>query len=148
MPKFNSLKAALEYIDKAKADSMKGLGKKIEDIMKEEIQEQVYDSYKPVDYNRTGQFIESVKTTHTSKDRVEVSWRDNGDWYSIIKRYKGEQPDHMYVIHGHEMGKVWGVGGYRPKTNLVEESTRRVEEEIPDELVRFLRSKGIKAVKK
>ena len=148
MPKFKSIKAALEYVEKAKSDSMKDLGKCIENIMKEEIQTQVYDEYKPKDYKRTYQFINSVEVTDISNDKVEVSWRDNGDWYSVVKRAKNEQPDHMYVIHGHEMGAVWGVRGYRPQTNLVEESTRRAEYEVPDELIKSLRSKGIIAKRK
>ena len=148
MPKFKSLKDVEEYINKAKADSMKELGECVEEIMKEEIEEQVYNAYKPEYYRRTNELFNSPGITKILDDKVEISWRDNGNWYSVIKRAKGEQPDHMYVIHGHEMGKVWGQGGYRPKTNLVEESTRRVEEEIPDELIRFLHSKGIKAIKK
>lgn len=146
MPKFKSLKAALEYIEKAKADSMKEMGECVERIMKEEVQEQVYDAYKPKEYQRTNQLINSVEITDISDDRVEVSWRDNGDWYSVIKRDRGEEPDHMYVIHGHEMGRVWGRE-HLP-TNLVEESKRRTEYEIPDELIKSLRSKGIKARRK
>lgn len=143
MPKFKSLKAALDYIEKAKADSMKELGECIEDIMKEEIQTQVYDAYKPKYYERTNQFIDSVEITDISDNKVQVSWRDNGNWYSVVKRARGEQPDHMYVIHGHEMGTVWGREN-KP-TTLVEESTRRAEYETPDELIKSLRSKGIKA---
>jgi hypothetical protein len=141
MPKFKSIKSALNYFEKSKAASMKDVAKCIEDIMKEEIQEQVYDAYKPQDYVRTGEFIESVKATDITKDRVEVTWRDSGDWTS----YAG---DHMYVIHGHEMGKVYGVGGYRPITNLVDVSKRRVKKEAPDELIKSLRSKGIKVSRK
>ena len=146
MPKFKSLKAALEYIEKAKADSMRELGDCIEDIMKEEIQEQVYDAYQPQEYQRTNQLINSVEITNVSDDKVEVSWRDNGDWYSVIKRARNEEPDHMYVIHGHEMGTVWGREN--EPTNLVEESTRRTKYEIPDELVKSLGSKGIKVRRK
>ena len=146
MPKFKSLKAALNYIEKSKADSMRDMGKCIEDIMKEEIQTQVYDAYKPKYYERTNQFIDSVEITDVSNNRVEVSWRDNGDWYSVIKRARNEQPDHMYVIHGHEMGTVWGREG--EPTNIVEESTRRAEYEVPDELIKSLRSKGINVRRK
>lgn len=143
MPKFKSLDDALRYVERAKEDSLRDLGKHIEDIMKEEIQDQVYDRYDPKTYDRTGQFIDSVKVTDVSHDRVEVTWRNNGDWTS----YAG---DPMYVIHGHEMGKVYGrtSTGYRPKTYLVEESMKRAEREVPDELIEFLRLKGIKAVKK
>ena len=143
MPKFKNLKSALNYIEKAKKRSMKDVGKCIENIMKEEIQDQVYDRYKPTDYDRTGQFINSVEVTDITDDRIEVSWRDNGDWES----YAG---NHMYVIHGHEMGKVYGAtkSGYRPQTNLVEESTRRTEREVPEELIRSLGSKGIKVIRR
>ena len=145
MPKFKSLKDALIYIEKAKVDSMKEIGECVEDIMKEEIEEQVYDAY-PDNEHRTGQLSESVEITKLLDDRVEVSWRDNGDWFSIIKRSNHEKPDHMYVIHGHEMGKVWGR--MNKPTTLVKTSTQRAEKEVPDELIKILRSKGIKARRK
>ena len=145
MPKFKSLNDALKYIEKAKADSMKELGECVEEIMKEEIEEQVYNAY-PDNEHRTGQLGESPEITKILDDRVEISWRDNGNWYSIIKRNRNEEPDHMYVIHGHEMGKVWGR--MNKPTTLVETSTERARKETPDELIKFLRSKGIKATRK
>ena len=145
MPKFKSIKDVEEYINKAKADSMRELGECVEDIMKEEIEEQVYDAY-PDNEHRTGQLIESVEITRILDDKVEISWRDNGDWFSIIKRNNHEKPDHMYVIHGHEMGKVWGR--MNKPTTLVETSTERAEKEVPEELIKILRSKGIKAKRK
>ena len=146
MPTFKSLKAALRYIEDAKAESIRHVGKEVENIMKEEVQEQVYDAYKPKYYERTNQFIDSIAITRMSDDMVEVSWRDNGDWYSVVKRARNEKPDHMYVIHGHEMGMVWGR--HNKPTTLVETSKERVEKEIPDEVIKFLRSKGIKAIRK
>ena len=146
MPKFKSLNDALKYIEKAKADSMKELGECVEDIMKEEIKEQVYEAYKPEYYRRTNELRDSPKVTKILDDRVEISWQDNGNWYSIIKRAKGEEPDHMYVIHGHEMGKVWGR--MNKPTTLVKTSTERARKETPDELIKILGSKGIKATRK
>ena len=146
MPKFKSLNDALKYIEKAKADSMKELGECVEDIMKEEIKEQVYEAYKPEYYRRTNELRDSPKVTKILDDRVEISWRDNGNWYSIIKRNRNEEPDHMYVIHGHEMGKVWGREN--EPTTLVETSTERARKETPDELIKILGSKGIKATRK
>ena len=145
MPKFKSIKDVEEYINKAKADSMRELGECVEDIMKEEIEEQVYDAY-PDNEHRTGQLIESVEITRILDDKVEISWRDNGDWFSIIKRNNHEKPDHMYVIHAHEMGTVWGREN--EPTTLVETSTERAEKEVPEELIKILRSKGIKAKRK
>ena len=145
MPKFKNLKDVENYINKVKADSMRELGECVEDIMKEEIEEQVYDAY-PDNEHRTGQLIESVEITRILDDKVEISWRDNGDWFSIIKRNNHEKPDHMYVIHGHEMGKVWGR--MNKPTTLVETSTERAEKEVPEELIKILRSKGIKATRK
>lgn len=145
MPKFKNLKDVENYINKVKADSMRELGECVEDIMKEEIEEQVYDAY-PDNEHRTGQLIESVEITRILDDKVEISWRDNGDWFSIIKRSNHEKPDHMYVIHGHEMGKVWGR--MNKPTTLVKTSTERAEKEVPEELIKILRSKGIKATRK
>ena len=146
MPKFKSLKDVENYINKAKADSMKELGECVEEIMKEEIEEQVYNAYKPEYYRRTNELFNSPGITKILDDKVEISWRDNGNWYSVIKRARGEKPDHMYVIHAHEMGTVWGREN--EPTTLVETSTERAEKEVPEELIKILRSKGIKARRK
>ena len=146
MPKFKSLKDVENYINKAKADSMKELGECVEEIMKEEIEEQVYNAYKPEYYRRTNELFNSPGITKILDDKVEISWRDNGNWYSVIKRARGEKPDHMYVIHAHEMGTVWGREN--EPTTLVETSTERAEKEVSEELIRILRSKGIKVIKK
>ena len=98
MPTFKSLNDLMRYVNKATADSMPEVGKELEEIMKEEIQTQVYDAYDPSTYERTKQLLNSVETTNVNDNSVEVSWRDNGDWTS----YAGK---HMYVIHGLEMGK-------------------------------------------
>ena len=131
MPTFKSLNDLMRYINKATANSMPEVGKELEEIMKEEIQTQVYDAYDPSTYERTKQLLNSVETTN-----VEVSWRDSGDWTS----YAGK---HMYVIHGLEMGKTYGRGGYRPSTDLVGESTRRAKNEIPDKYKSEMRNRGI-----
>ena len=136
MAKFKSLKDAMKYIEKATSDSMQEVGRELEEIMKEEIQTQVYDAYNPSTYDRTKQLLNSVETTNVSDNSVEVSWRDNGDWTS----YAGK---HMYVIHGLEMGKTYGRGGYRPSTNLVEESYKRAEDEIPNKYKIEMKKRGI-----
>ena len=136
MAKFKSLKDAMKYIEKATSDSMQEVGRELEEIMKEEIQTQVYDAYDPSTYERTKQLLNSVETTNIRDNSVEVSWRDNGDWTS----YAGK---HMYVIHGLEMGKTYGKGGYRPSTNLVEESYRRAENEIPKKYKTEMKKRGI-----
>ena len=136
MPTFKSLNDLMRYVNKATADSMPEVGKELEEIMKEEIQTQVYDAYDPSTYERTKQLLNSVETTNVSDNSVEVSWRDNGDWTS----YAGT---HMYVIHGLEMGKTYGRGVYRPSTDLVGESTRRAKNEIPDKYKSEMRNRGI-----
>ena len=136
MPTFKSLNDLMRYVNKATADSMPEVGKELEEIMKEEIQKQVYDAYDTSKYDRTKQLLNSVETTNVSDNSVEVSWRDNGDWTS----YAGK---HMYVIHGLEMGKTYGRGGYRPSTDLVGESTRRANNEIPDKYKSEMRNRGI-----
>ena len=136
MPTFKSLNDLMRYVDKATSDSMPEVGKELEEIMKEEIQTQVYDAYDPSTYERTKQLLNSVETTNVDDNSVEVSSRDNGDWTS----YAGK---HMYVIHGLEMGKTYGRGGYRPSTDLVGESTRRASNEIPDKYRQIMKSKGV-----
>ena len=45
MPTFKNLNDLMKYVKKATSDSMPELGKELEEIMKEEIQTQVYDAY-------------------------------------------------------------------------------------------------------
>lgn len=137
MTKFKNLKDVMKYIERATEEAMPELGEELENIMKEEIQTQVYDAYKPQDYVRQYELLDSVETTNVGKDYVQVSWRNNGSWTS----YAGKP---MYVIHGLEMGKTYGVGGYRPSTNLVEDSKNRASDELPEKYKEILKSKGIK----
>ena len=91
MPKFKSIKSALNYFEKSKAASMKDVAKCIEDIMKEEIQEQVYDAYKPQgDYVRTGEFIDSVKATDITEDRLCRCKSDD----KVCREYKHRTCNH------------------------------------------------------
>lgn len=136
MATFNSVNALEKYIKNAVSKSMKDAGDETENIMREEIQTQVYDGYKDNPY-RTGQLMDSIGITKITDDSVEVSWQDNGDWNSLING------NHMYVIHGLEMGKTWGEGGYRPQTNLVETSNERVKTEIPDTIKKSLKGQGV-----
>ena len=73
MPTFKSLNDLMRYVNKATADSMPEVGKELEEIMKEEIQTQVYDAYDPSTYERTKQLLNSVETTNVSDNSVEVS---------------------------------------------------------------------------
>lgn len=136
MATFNSISALEKYIKNTVSKSMDDISRETENIMREEVERQVYHTYEPFDYERTYALLDSIKTTEQAKDSVEVSWKNDGGWTS----YDGRD---MYVIHGLEMGKTYGRGGYRPRTNLVEESNRRVKKEIPDVLKDSLRANGV-----
>ena len=55
MATFKNLDDLMKYIEKATAESMKEVGEKLEDIMKDTIDEEVYDAYDPKIYDRSYQ---------------------------------------------------------------------------------------------
>lgn len=140
---FNSLDDIVAYIESIVATGMNEMGHEMEEIMKNEIMHQIYASYSPNQYKRTGQMENSPGIVEVDKDSVTVEFRDNGGWTDI------KTGNHAFPMERFESGKVWSKGhtdenpSYLPATNIMEESVSKCESEIPRLLVNFLRSRGI-----
>lgn len=59
-------------IENAVSDSMEDMGKDMEDIVKEEINDEVYGSYTPIMYLRTGELLSSIESEVIGKNEVEI----------------------------------------------------------------------------
>ena len=81
--------------------------------------------YSPKTYNRTTDILKCIKPTEINKNFIEITWTDSGNWES----YSG---NHFYAPKGLEFNTTYGVGGYRPKTNFVELSFNKMDDEVPN----------------
>ena len=133
MPKFKSLDEVMKYIEKATTESMKEVGDELEDIMKDTIDEEVYDAYDPKVYDRTYQLRDTMVEVKSSNNNAEVRVTHTGDHISYVKGTR------FYVPYGLEGGHTWGRGA----TNIQENSFNKAEKEIPNVYKKAMKSKGI-----
>ncbi|HBF2633716.1 TPA: hypothetical protein KN188_002899 [Clostridioides difficile] len=129
---FKSLDELVAYTKNKIAASMPEVGKEMKEIMKEEVNKQVYSGYTPVgEWNpnvwggRTGQLLDAIDVTELSSNSVTSEIQNNGNWVDAFTR------NSAFPMEILEKGKVWGVGGYRPQTNIMEESNSKAQERVP-----------------
>lgn len=122
--KFGSLEEMISYIEKQHFKINQELGEEMVQVMKEEVQMQVYVCYKPESYSRTRHLMDSPQLQYWDNKIVKVGFMNMGDWTS----YSGEP---FFPIYGLDAGMTYGKGGYRPGTSLVDGSYNRIVSEIP-----------------
>ncbi|CCL12311.1 TPA: hypothetical protein SHW33_002957 [Clostridioides difficile] len=129
---FKSLDELVAYTKNKIAASMPEVGKEMKEIVKEEVNKQVYSGYTPVgEWNpnvwggRTGQLLDAIDVTELSSNSVTSEIQNNGNWVDAFTR------NSAFPMERLEKGKVWGVGGYRPQTNIMEESNSKAQERVP-----------------
>ena len=140
---FNSLDDVISYINSICSTAMNPMGERMEEIMKNELMHQVYASYTPNQYERTGQLEDTPNIALIDSDSVTVEFQDNGDWKDV------PSGNHAFPISRFEQGQVWAEGGgknnpkYLPATNIMDESFSKCQSDIPPLLAEFLKSRGI-----
>lgn len=145
MPKtFSSLSEAISYIKKAQKQTSKEIGLELEKIMKETTQRNLYDSYSPSEYSRTGDMLKMIRLTECTSDSVKVEIEDTGghkSWSSGRNVYVAP------ILE--EGGHTYEKGGRRkPPTRIIEDSLEEAEKIIPNEYIKSMSSRGIKVNKK
>ena len=138
--KFSSLEAVVSYIKNSCnpeiIDEIEREGlKTMEDVTRDQV-----DGW-------SGDIFQSVGTNIKTNDSLELSWQDNGGWYSLSEKTKG---DHMYAPWALEHGKVWDFSAgsspknpiYKKPTTLEETSTEIIEKDSEDITRKILRRKG------
>ena len=140
--RFNSLDDVISYIktscnpDIIDEIEREGL-KTMEDVTRDQV-----DGW-------SGDIFQSVGTNIKTNDSLELSWRDNGRWYSLAEKTKG---NHMYAPWALEHGKVWDFSAgsspknpiYKKPTTLEETSTEIIEKDSKEITKKILRRKGFK----
>lgn len=134
MATFKSLSDLVRYVENATANSMKEVGEELEEVMKEAIDEEVYNAYDPSEYDRTYQLRDKmVEITNMGNSNVEVRVTHTGGHISYLKGTR------FYVPYGLEGGHTWGRGA----TNIEACAMEKAEDKIPDVYKKAMRSKGI-----
>lgn len=132
---FNSIEEMVRYIESQSVSANATLADNMVDIAKENTKEEQY-KYTPETYKRTGKLIDSIKATKITKDNIEIEWTNPG-WLSYDKK------KYIYATGALENGTTYGVGGYRPATNFVEETYNELEDKIPIDYKKAMKSRGI-----
>ncbi|WP_219716704.1 hypothetical protein, partial [Clostridioides difficile] len=90
---FKSLDELVAYTKNKIAASMPEVGKEMKEIMKEEVNKQVYSGYTPVgEWNpnvwggRTGQLLDAIDVTELSSNSVTSEIQNNGNWVDAFTR--------------------------------------------------------------
>ena len=133
MPTFKSLNDLMRYVNKATADSMPEVGKELEEVFKEAIDNEVYKAYSPKIYERTEQLKDMVEITKIGNENGEVSITHTGDHISYIKGTR------FYVPYGLEGGHTWGRGA----TDIEGEAMDIAKDKIPEKYKSEMRNRGI-----
>lgn len=137
---FNSLDEAIAYIENAVSDAMPQMGEHMTDIMKEEIDKQIYSHHGNNTGTRTGQLGNSANVVAMDKNSVTTEYLDNGSWTSVKT---GEK---FFPLEGFLSTSVWAPGGGYYYADPHTESLFKCIDEIPNELKMFLMSRGIPVI--
>lgn len=144
---FKSIEELARHIKKNCHSSItKKIGEETENLMKEIIQEEVYDNYDTNIYKRTKDLINATKVTHIEDESVEVAITDTGSWTSKSTK------EHFYAPYGLESGKTWGKGytpeepKYRPQTHIQERTDKESEELSVEIYKKEMKKKGFDVV--
>lgn len=106
--------------------------------MRRLIRTQIYDTYNPRYYGRTGQ-LGDTPLAIASTGTIKWEYTDSGNWIS----YKGaNQGQHFFPLHGFKSGKVWSTRGYRPQIDMLEITIKSFETLMPNEYLKIMKSFG------
>lgn len=144
--KFKSLSEVVSFIKQAQTNAIKEIGESVEEIIKETTQDNLYDSYSPNQYIRTGDMMrDMVQTKSMTSNSLTVGFEDNGGHTSWVSPYP-----HVFVApileeggHTREVG-----GGRKPPTRIIEDSYEKAEKEVPKVYISAMASQGVKVTRK
>ena len=138
--KFNSLEDVVSYIKNSCnpeiIDEIEREGlKTMEDVTRSQVK----------GWNEA--IFQSIGTNIKTNDSLELSWQDNGGWYSLSPKTFGNR---MYAPWALEHGKVWDFSAgsspknpiYKNPTTLEETSTEIIEKDSKEITRKILKRKG------
>ena len=121
LAKVSSYSALLAELQKARDKALKGAGEKAVDVAKDRVDKDVYATYNPKQYNRTGQLRDSIDASEvkSSGNTAEVKISHNTDeihatppnqHYSVVDG-KSSVESIAEIVHNGRTGAI-GQSGY------------------------------------
>lgn len=156
MPTFKDLNSLFRYINKNIATSLREVALEVEQIIKDYIMKELYNSYSPTSYTRTYDFVNSLRVSKVIPDGNGYSvqlYFDTDAIYSRDSDGAGRWSSHQNITDGTDQskniplfleegvsGSLWDRDGihsmWHTKTEL-EQNRRHVKK-----LMDILKSKG------
>lgn len=160
MPSFSSLSALRKYIISNSQEGMSIVGEKVKEVLREYVQNDVYDSYEPTKYKRTYELIDSitVKVVGTVGDSIMVEVYFDEDKMSHTTLFGDdnlgvEVGDNVYIPKWVDEGYTWRPNrAEKNTTNFMKDTIRELESGSGGYplyvvgLVNYLKTKGIQVV--
>lgn len=160
MLSFNSLSALRKYVMSSSKEGMNIVGEKVKEVLKEYVQNDVYDSYEPTEYKRTYELIDSitVKVIGTVGDSIMVEVYFDKDKMNHATLFGDdnlgiEAGDNVYIPKWVDEGYTWRPSRIEKNpTNFMKDTVRELESGSGSYplyvvgLVNYLKSKGIQVV--
>jgi hypothetical protein len=111
---------------------IKNIQKRCEQILREEIEKLVYDSYTPEVYERTFSLLEAVDSKITNDGSLLVYINEGAlDYYSVVDGSNQSKNVPFYLNYGHE--DATGIDNMYhnyPSRNFIESSAKRISNEF------------------
>lgn len=83
---FKSLDELVAYTKNKIAASMPEVGKEMKEIVKGEVNKQVYSNYAPSLYDRTYELLNAIDVSEITSNSVATEIKDSGSWFDIYSK--------------------------------------------------------------
>lgn len=138
MPTFSSIKQLETYLKKAIQDSMEDVGRDVEQVVRDNLEKEVYQPFEPEEYIRTRELMNSL-THKTKKNGNEATVEVKNDEDMFYDNYAPNQ--HMNVTNGNDLpldalvdivnngkaGRIFGEGAWTKPRPFMTDSQKDVE---------------------
>ena len=115
------------------------------EIMRKEIDDQVYGEYSPSMYVRTMDLSKTPIIISADRTGMHTEFADNGGWFSLYGQAKGH---HFFPLYGLEQEWDFGNGGTwgRGRTQVRQQSINECFIKIPDKYKEVMNAFGIPTI--
>lgn len=140
---FKSIAEIEKYIKRQHKLCLSEIGRKGESKMKEITHQNLYNSYSPDEYKRTGDMVNNIRVSNIDNNSVEIEMGQGGHTSWVDGRGVYVAP--ILEEGGHTYERK---GSRKAPTNIIDDTMRELEDIAPQTYISVMASKGIKVHKK
>ena len=108
------------------------IGDEVVKLMKQSVQECIYDYYQPVEYQRTNMFLDSVTFHHNWRDGSLFVFSDiNTGYYSAVDGSDQSMNINKWLEYGHSDGGTGEYHNYEGR-NFLERARELIKNKYPE----------------